>query len=128
MSRAARSAFVFGIYLVATGGVLIAAPNVLLALLFLPSTSEPWIHVLGIPVMAIGMLHVLSARAELLPFFRASVRVRVFVFLCFTALAALRIIPPILIVFGIADAASALWTHLALRGGVVPAAPARGLP
>jgi hypothetical protein len=61
------------------------------------------------------MLHVASARAEIVPFFRASVGVRVFVLVSFGVLAALRVISPIVIAFGLIDAGCALWTHLALR-------------
>jgi len=115
MTRAARSVYVFGIYLLVVGGVLIGAPNTLLALLQLPPTNEPWAHVLGVAVMGMGMLHVASARAELVPFFRATVWVRVFVLVSFGVLAALQIVPPIVIAFGLIDAGCALWTYLALR-------------
>jgi hypothetical protein len=115
MTRAGRSVHVFGVYLVVTGAFLIASPNSLLALLALPSTHEPWIHVLGVPVMAMGMFHIVSARAELLVFFRASVRIRVFVLTSFILMAAIGMVPPIVIGFGIVDSAFALWTHPALR-------------
>jgi hypothetical protein len=115
MTRAARSVYVFGIYLLVVGAVLIGAPNTLLALLQLPSTNEPWVHVLGVPVMGMGVYHVVGARAELVPFFRATVWVRVFVLVIFAALAALQVVPPIIIGFGLVDAGCALWTHLAMR-------------
>ena len=121
MTRAARSVYVFGIYLIVAGGVLIGSPNTLLAILQLPPTTEPWVHVLGIPVMSIGMLHVSSARADLVPFFRASVWVRFFVLAALTVLAALRLIPPILIGLGVIDAAGATWTRIALREALVVA-------
>ena len=115
MTRAARSVYVFGIYLIVLGGVLIGSPNTLLALLQLPTTTEPWIHILGVPIMALGMYHISAARAELTPFFRASVWIRVFPLIILLVLAATRIVPPIIGGFGIVDGASALWTYLALR-------------
>jgi hypothetical protein len=115
MSAAARSVYIFGIYLIAVGAILIGAPNTLLALLQLPATTEPWIHVAGVPVMAVGMLHVTSARSELTPFFRASVWIRFFPLIAFGALAAIGVIPPIVAGFGLVDAASAVWTRMALR-------------
>ena len=115
MTPAARSIYVFGIYLIIVGGVLIGSPNTLLALLQLPPTTEPWAHILGVPVMGLGMYHVVSARAELTPFFRASVWIRGFVLGSFVVMAAMRIIPLIIVGFGIADAAFALWTRFALR-------------
>ena len=121
MSRAARSIYVFGIYLVITGGLLIGSPNTLLGLLQLPSTNEPWIHVLGVAVMAMGMLNLVSARAELVPFIRASVPVRVFVLVSFGVMAAMGMVPSIVVVFGLIDVGFGLWTYLALRDSSVPA-------
>lgn len=115
MTNAARSVYAFGIYLLVLGGILVGSPNTLLAVFRLPSTTEPWIHVLGVTVLAIGMLDVASARAEQTAFFRATVWVRVFVFLSFVALALTQIAPPILVVFGVVDLAGAIWTFAALR-------------
>ena len=115
MSKAARSVYVFGIYLLVLGGILIGSPNTLLALFRLPSTTEPWVHVLGVVVMAIGMLDVASARTEQTGFFRASVWVRLFVFASFIVLALIKIAPPVLVAFGLVDAIAALWTHASLR-------------
>src|SRR5687767_8527878 len=97
MTPAARSVHIFGMYLLALGGILIGAPNTLLRLFGLPRTTEPWIHVLGVTVMAIGMLNVASARAEQIGFFRAGVWVRVFVFAAFVAFALIGIVPPVLV-------------------------------
>ena len=102
-------------YLLALGGILIGAPNTLLRLFGLPATTEPWIHVLGVTVMAIGMLNVASARAEQMGFFRAGVWVRVFVFAAFVAFALIGIVPPVLVLFGVIDVVGALWTHVMLR-------------
>ena len=115
MTRAARSVYVFGIYLLVMGGVLIGAPNTLLGLLRLPQTTEPWIHVLGITAMSIGMFFVTSARAELRPFFQATVWVRTFASVSLILLAVLKVAPPLMIGFGLVDAAGALWTYLSLR-------------
>jgi hypothetical protein len=115
MTRPARTIYLFGIYLLVTGGVLIGSPDTLLALLQLPPSTEPWIHILGVPVMAMGMTYMASARAELVPFFRASVGIRVFVLVSFVVLAALRVVPPVIILFGLIDSGAALWTHLAMR-------------
>jgi hypothetical protein len=115
MSNAARSVYVFGIYLIVLGGILIGAPNTLLAVFRLPATNEPWIHVLGVTVMAVGMLDVACARAGQMAFFRATVWARLFVLLSFVALVFTGVAPTVLILFGAVDAAGALWTHVALR-------------
>lgn len=122
MTMAARSVYVFGIYLLVLGGILVGSPNTLLAVFRLPTTTEPWIHVLGVTVLAIGMLDVASARAEQTAFFRATVWVRVFVFASFIGLTLARMAPPVLVAFGVVDLAGALWTFAALRKTVVPAA------
>lgn len=115
MTQAARSVYAFGIYLLVLGGILVGSPNTLLRLLGLPTTTEPWIHVLGVTVLAIGMLDMSGARAEHTSFLRATVRVRLFVLATFVAFAVLKIAPPILVLFGLVDAAGALWTYLMLR-------------
>ena len=65
--------------------------------------------------MAMGMLHMASARAEQTAFMRASARVRVFVLTAFVVFALLEIVPPVIVLFGIADIAFAAWTFMALR-------------
>jgi hypothetical protein len=115
MTKAARSVFVFGIYLVATGLILMALPNTLLALLRLAPTTEPWVRVLGIPVGSIGAFHIAAARAGVTPFFRWTLWSRVFVLLAMASFVVLRLVPPVLIIFGLVDAAGAAWTSAALR-------------
>jgi hypothetical protein len=117
MTRAAQSIFLFGIYLVVTGLILFAMPNMLLALLRLSPTTEPWIRVLGIPVGVMGATYVAAARANIFPFFRLTLWGRAIVPLGLGLLVVFRLAPPILIVFGLMDAAGALWTRAALRHG-----------
>ena len=57
MTSAARSISVFGIYLVMTGVVILGVPDLLLSLLRLPPATDPWFRVLGVPVTAMGFLH-----------------------------------------------------------------------
>ncbi len=120
MTNAARSIYVFGIYLIVLGGILIGSPDTLLGALGIPLTTEPWIRVLGIPVMAIGMLDVACARAEQTAFFRATVGTRSFAFVVFVVFALSGIIPPVLLAFGAIDLAGALWTFASLRGKTAP--------
>ncbi len=115
MSKAARSVLVFGIYLLANAPVLTFTPNTLLSLLRVPTTSEPWIRVLGIVVGVLGAYYVAAARQELTGFFRATVWGRLTVLLGLILLVTLGLAPPILIGFGLVDTAGALWTRAALR-------------
>ncbi len=121
MTRAARSLFVFGIYLLGVGFLLLGSPNTLLAVLRLPPATDPWIRVLGVVVIAIGLLDVASAHAEQTGFFRATVWVRFFVLISFIALVLLKLAPPVLIAFGLIDAAGAVWTRLSLSRATIEA-------
>jgi hypothetical protein len=115
MSRAARSLRIFGIYLVALGGILIGSPNTLLSLVRLAPTSEPWIHVMGVAVMGMGMLFMAAARVEVPGFIRATVWIRVFALVAMAALVLARVAPPVVLLFGLVDAAAAAWTYISLR-------------
>jgi len=106
---------VFGVYLVATGVILVAVPNTLLALLRLPPTAEPWIRILGVPMGVMGAFHIAAARGDVTPFFRWTLWGRTIVLAAMAALVLLRLAPPVVIVFGLVDAAGALWTRMALR-------------
>lgn len=115
MTSAARSVYVFGIYLIVLGAILMGSPNTLLAVFGIAATTEPWIRILGVVVMAIGMLDVACARTEQTGFFRATVATRLFALASFVVFAALGIAPPMLVLFGLIDAAGAAWTFVALR-------------
>ena len=114
MSRAARSVFVFGLYLIGTAAALILAPNVFLGLLRIAPTTEPWIRVLGVVIAVLGAYDVVAARAELDPFFRATVWGRCLVLVGFAGLAALALAPMTFIGVGVIDSLGALWTWSAL--------------
>jgi hypothetical protein len=118
MTSAARSIFVFGFYLVGTGMILFAAPNTLLGLLRQTPTAEPWIRILGIPVAVMGAFHIAAARAGVVPFFHFTVWGRAIALIGFASLVVLQLAPPILMAFGLVDAAGAIWTRSALRKGV----------
>ncbi|HMN10653.1 MAG TPA: hypothetical protein PKC83_17885 [Gemmatimonadaceae bacterium] len=116
MSAAARSVRVFGAYISIVGITLMLAPNVLLGLFGMPSTTEPWIRVLGVVLIALGAYYLLAAREEWVAFLRMTVWLRYFAAASLIGLAVLQMAPAALALFGVVDGASALWTHLALRG------------
>ena len=116
MSSAARSVFVFAIYLFALGAILIVAPNVLLSVFGIPRTDEVWVRVVGMLVVILGYYYLTGARHELVPFLRATVVGRCTVLVTLIAFVVLGLAPPILVLFGVVDAAAAAWTAMALRG------------
>ncbi len=115
MSKAAFTIKAFGIYVLVLSLGLIFAPNLLLAPFGIPATNEVWIRVVGVLAFNIGVYYWFAAAGEAVAVFRASVYTRVFVFVAFVAFAALGLASPMLVLFGVADLAGALWTHLALR-------------
>jgi hypothetical protein len=117
MSRAAFSLFVFGSYVAVSGIVILAVPRLLMSALHLPAAADGWVRLVGLLALVIGAYDTVGGRAGLLPYIRASVWVR-FGFAGGTiALVTAGQMPPVLLAFGAADAAGAVWTMLALRGG-----------
>ena len=115
MSKSAQSLFVFSIYLFILGLILLVIPNVLLNLFSLPETNEVWIRVVGMLVFLLGFYDFQASKNEMIKFFQWSVYARAVVPIFFIVFVLLDFAPPILILFGVIDAAAALWTHLSLR-------------
>ena len=102
-------------YILALGFGLVLVPNLVLSLLQMPPTSDVWIRVLGVVIINIGIFFWVAARTEAVALFRASVYVRPLALLWFGAFVALGLVSWVLLVFGVIEAAGALWTWLALR-------------
>lgn len=115
MATPAFTIRVFGIYLLGLGAILVVAPGVLLRLLGLPPSDEIWIHVVGMLVAFLGFYYLRAAAAGLSAFFAWTVPVRLSVPAFFAAFVALLSAPPMLLLFGLVDAAAAVWTWRALR-------------
>ena len=114
MSPSAISIFVFGIYIVLVGTGFLLIPNTVLPLFKLPKTNEPWIRVLGTIVVILGFYYIIVAQNELATFFWATVVGRFAVLISFILLVVTKKAPPVLIMFGVIDAAGGLWTLLTL--------------
>ena len=115
MTSAARSIVYFGIYILLTGLVLLVAPNVLLSMFGLGSTTEVWIRVLGCVVTALGAYYVVMGRAEASSFFKATVWGRAWIFVSFLGLVVVGMAKPPLVLFGAVDLLGAIWTWRALK-------------
>lgn len=124
MSQSAISAKVFAVYLFVAGALLTTAPNLLLSILHIPQTSEVWIRVVGLVAFMIGVYAWVAADHEFKPFLVASVYTRCVVFVAFTAFAVLGLASPMIMLFGVADLAGGIWTHLALRSDAASSAHA----
>jgi hypothetical protein len=115
LSHPAKSVFVFGVYLLMLGALLVLAPNATLAVFRMAPTSEVWIRVVGMLVLLLGTCDVLAGLAELRPFIRWTVPLRVAVLVFLTTFALTGLGPTMLILFGLVDLAGACWTAWALR-------------
>jgi hypothetical protein len=114
MSYPGKTLYAFGCYLVALGLVLLFVPNTLLSVFGLPGTQEVWIRVIGMLLLFLAMYDILAARSDLTQFIRWSVPIRASVVVFFAAFVLLGFVAPVLILFGVIDLASALWTRSAL--------------
>lgn len=115
MSRAAKSLFVFGVYLCGLGLMLLLAPNLLLRLFGVPPTNEVWIRINGMLVLCLSFYYVRASRGELTSFIRWTVWARVAVIFYFVAFVLLLAAPKALLLFGLIDLLAAAWTWLALK-------------
>jgi Na+-transporting NADH:ubiquinone oxidoreductase subunit NqrD len=115
MSQAAKSLFVFGVYLCALGLLLLLGPNLLLQLFGVPPTHEVWIRINGMFVLCLSFYYVQAARNELTTFIRWTIPARIAVIIYFAAFVLLVSAPKALLLFGLIDLLAALWTWLALK-------------
>jgi hypothetical protein len=113
MSKATFSARVFAVYVFVVSTVLVVAPNVLLAIFGIASTSEVWIRVAGVLAFNIGIYAWVGAGHR--PFLEASVYTRALVCAAFVAFALLGLASPMIVLFGLIDLAGGVWTWLALK-------------
>jgi hypothetical protein len=115
MSRAAKSLFVFGVYLCGLGLALLLVPNLLLRVFGAPPTGEVWIRINGMLVLCLSFYYILAARNELTIFIRWTIWTRLAVIVYFTSFVLLVAAPKALLLFGLIDLLAAIWTWLALK-------------
>lgn len=115
MSHATNSIRVFALYLWVLGASLGLLPNAVLPVFGLAATHEPWVRLLGLMVVVLGLYYWRAAREQLTEFFHWTVEIRLFVLAGFVLLVALGWGPTVLLVFGALEGASAAWTWVGLR-------------
>src|SRR5688572_6265783 len=115
MSTAARSLFVFGIYLMILASILIIDPSRILSLFGEPPTEEVWIRVIGVVMLSISIYYLVSAQNELVPLIKASVPVRFSLIVFLGAFVSLGYLRARYMLFGVVDALGAMWTLAAIR-------------
>ena len=115
MGQAAKSLFVFGIYLCGLGLILLLVPNLILQVFGVPPTNEVWIRINGMFVLCLSFYYVQVARNELTNFIRWTVWTRIAVILFLAAFVLFVSAPKALLLFGLIDLLSAIWTWFALK-------------
>lgn len=115
MSNAARSLFVFGVYAVLAGALLLLVPGLVLSSLGFPAAADGWVRVVGVLAVCVGAYHLVSARHELQAYLRASIVVRLGFAFGLAGLVVTEQMPRSLLLFAAVDLVGAVWTALALR-------------
>lgn len=122
MSRAARSLFAFGVYVVIVGLSFLIAPEAVLGALRLPPLPVGWARVIGLLGLVIGSYDIVGARAGSLLYIKASVYVRFGFAAGVALLVAFGQMPLAALPLGVVDAVGATWTAFALRPEARPVA------
>lgn len=105
---------VFGAYLAIIGATLLIVPDLLLGILGLPPTEEPWIRILGAVAIGLAYYYVDAVRGDSRRFMRATVIGRGFVSVVLFGLVIVGLAPPIIALFGVVELSAAAWTAYAL--------------
>ncbi|HEY2888521.1 MAG TPA: hypothetical protein VGJ17_07885 [Candidatus Limnocylindrales bacterium] len=115
MSPAARSIFVYAIYVFGLGATLLLVPNLPLPIFGLPQAGEVWIRVAGMTVIFLSIFYFVAARNEYRAIFEVSVWIRFAVPVFFGAFIVAGFSPWNLILFTPLDVLFAIWTLVSLR-------------
>ena len=115
MSGAAKSIFVWGIYMMVAGVAFMLMPNVILPLLKFDLDKEPWVLVGASLIAILGWYYVVAARHELVPFFRATIVGRFLILCWYLTLVVMHKSPWELLVLAVPDQFGALWTYRELK-------------
>ena len=114
MTKSALSVFVYSFYILIMGLVFLFIPNIALQLLGLNTTSEPWIRVLGLFSISVGLYYNNNSLNNLTSFFRISIIGRLVFWIGMIGLW-LSGFSPVLAIVGCGDLIGAIWTALALN-------------
>jgi hypothetical protein len=115
MSKSAKTVLFFSYYLFVVGLELTFIPNVFTKTAQLPETHEPYIRVVGILAIILGVYYYQSAKHDLTPFLKTTILGRSMYFLGSVGLVVSQIAPPVFIAFGVVDLLGAVWTWRVLK-------------
>jgi len=116
MNKSAVSITAWGLYCLGLGLGFLFIPNVLLPIFGFPTTTEVWIRVVGLIVMALAVYHIHCARNNVIPFFQITVPGRIGFAIGLIVLFLMGFAGVGLVLFAIIEIMGAAWTWSALRG------------
>ncbi len=116
MSKSAKSLLFFSFYLFLVGLELLLIPGFFTKTFKLAETTEPYIRIVGVLAIILGLYYYNAARENLTSFFKVSIPGRIFYFVAVVGLVLAGIAPPVFTVFGLIDLSGAVWTWFTLRG------------
>ncbi len=119
MKGAARTIYVFSVYLMVVGVALAVVPNTLLTVVGLPETDEVWIRIVGVVAIVLALYYFDAARNNTTTFFAASILGRGFSTAALVAFWATGQ-PWQLLVFAGIELAGAVSTYIAMRAEASP--------
>ncbi len=114
MNSTTLSVFVWGIYVILSGFMLLVFPRATLSLFGHEAPKDHWVRVVGILALSLGYFYIVAAQNELESLYWASLFARFAGFLGFAALVVFKKAKPKIILFGIIDVLGALWTLFTL--------------
>lgn len=115
MQPAAKSVFVFGVYLTLVGLTLLFIPNVFLSVIGVENTTEVWIRLSGILLMALSVYYIVSSRHNLPVIFKVTACIRCTIIIFFSVFVYLKMMEPVMLIFAAIDFAGGAWTYLAMK-------------
>jgi uncharacterized protein YjeT (DUF2065 family) len=116
MTRAGRSFFYFGFWVLVCGLSLMLAPGLALRVAGITSSSDIMLRVFGTVLVYMAIFYMVAGRASSIPvLYTASVFTRFSAPLLVGVFVLATNANPLIILMTVLDAAGALWTALALR-------------
>ena len=115
MTHSAKSVLVFGVYLALVGITLLFIPNIFLSTIGVANTSEVWIRLSGILLMALSVYYIVAAKHHLPVIFKVTACIRCSIIFCFATFVYLNMMDPIMLLFALVDFAGGVWTYLAMK-------------
>ncbi len=116
MTRAGKSIFYFGFWVLACGLGLFILPEMCLKLVGMTLPDYITVRLFGMVLVYLSIYYLVAGRYPAFwPFFRMTVYTRSSALLVVGALVLIGIAKPLILGFVVVDGLGALWTHLALR-------------